>query len=325
MRRVILLFLVTLGAWPATAAQREVAITFDDLPATHSGADTMNYVTDRLLATIRENRIPAIGFVTEAKLYEGERLDPKRVDLLRQWLDAGLELGNHTFSHIAIDRASLAEYQEDVIRGEKVTSALLAERGKKLRYFRHTQLRTGPTPAYKQELDRFLAARGYTVAPVTIDNNEYIFADVYSRARSRGDDATMKRVAGAYLIYMKDIFTFFEQLSKDFLGYELKQTLLLHANELNADYFDELVVMMKQRGYRFISLEQALRDPAYGQLEAQSTKGLSWLHRWMLAKGQKMRPEPLEPESIRRLFRTYPRGTSRRATLSQPRRGWPRA
>ena len=79
--------------------------------------------------------------------------------------------------------------------------------------------------------------------------------------------------------------------------------LLLHANELNADYFDDLVRMMRNRGYAFITLEEALKDKAYGLADAQTTRGLSWIHRWMIAKGQPMRPEPGEPEFITALFR----------------------
>jgi hypothetical protein len=115
----------------------------------------------------------------------------------------------------------------------------------------------------------------------------------------------MRRVAEAYIEYMDEIFAFFEKLSREFLGYEVKQTLLLHANELNADYFDELVRMMRKRGYAFVSLEDALKDKAYALPDAQAKMGLSWLHRWMLAKGLQMRPEPTEPEWVASLHRSY--------------------
>jgi peptidoglycan-N-acetylglucosamine deacetylase len=310
MRKSIFAFAITiclLAPIPAAnqttdkESRREIAITFDDLPATHSDLNKLTAITQELLRKLKANKVPAIGFVNEFRLnVPSERA--ARTGLLKMWLDAGFELGNHTYSHIAIDRATIAEYKNDVIRGETVIKKLLGEKGMKLRYFRHTQLRTGPTPEYKNALDRFLAERGYTVAPVTIDNNDYIFADVYARAKARGDKETVKRVADAYIPYMESIFDFFEKLSIDGLGYEVKQTLLLHANEINADYFDELASMMKRRGYKFISLDQALKDRAYGLPDAQVKMGLSWIHRWMIAKGMQMRPEPREPEFIARLF-----------------------
>jgi peptidoglycan-N-acetylglucosamine deacetylase len=287
--------------------RREVVVTVDDLPATHGDLARMTEVTRRLLEKIGRNKVPAIGFVNERRLYPGGELDQRYLALLQMWLDAGLELGNHTYSHISIDQSPLEAYQADVIRGETHTRRLLEARGRKLKYFRHTQLRTGPTLEYKAGLAAFLAGRGYTVAPVTIDNNDYIFASVYGEAKMRGDRATMKQIADAYIPYMEKVFAHFEKLSAGFLGYEVKQTLLIHANDLNADYFDELAQMMRRRGYRFISLDEALKDKAYALPDAQTNKGLSWIHRWMLAKGLAMQPEPLEPEFVNRQFQALQR------------------
>lgn len=52
---------------------------------------------DRLLYGSLAERITATGFVNGSKL-EGEKgSEPWRVQLLQTWLDAGFELGNHTF------------------------------------------------------------------------------------------------------------------------------------------------------------------------------------------------------------------------------------
>lgn len=294
------------GANSAQKTGREVAVTFDDLPASYGDGDLLRLtaITKRLLDSIKRNNVPAIGFVNEAKLHRPNQIK-ERTALLQRWLDAGLDLGNHTYSHIAIDQVPLSAYQEDVIRGETVIRSLLAEKGRKLKYFRHTQLRTGPTPEYKKGLEQFLASRGYTIAPVTIDNNDFMFAAVYGEAKMRGDTATMKRVADAYVPYMESVFEFFEKLSVDFLGYEVKQTLLLHANDLNADHFDDLVKMMRKRGYSFITLDEALKDKAYQLPDALDKKGLSWIHRWMKAKGMEIRPEPSEPKHVSDLFQAY--------------------
>jgi len=160
-----------------------IALTFDDFPA------RAPYVTDRLIAQLHAAHAPAIAFVNEVKVRgTGDRR-------LREWLDAGLELGNHTYSHVSIDSVPFERYRDDLIRGETVTRALLAQRGERLRYFRHPQLHTGPTAEYKRKLDALLAERGYTVAPVTIDTDDFIFAAVYERAKARGDTATMNAVA----------------------------------------------------------------------------------------------------------------------------------
>ena len=283
---------------------REVAVTFDDLPGTRQPENLTHqkYVTENLLAKIKAAGVPTIGFVNEHRIVRYGEVD-ERIELLKKWLDDGHELGNHTFSHIAINTNTFEEYTRDLIRGEPVTTMLLAQRGMKLRYYRHTQLRTGPTDEYRLKLAKFLKERGYTVAPVTIDNNEYIYTIIYSDAKKKGDKALQKRIVDSYVEYMEKIFEHFEKLSVEFLGREVKQTLLLHANEINADHFDKIAAMMKRRSYEFITLEDALKDPAYKLPEVTSRRGLSWLHRWMLAKGLKMKEEPQQPDWVNELFR----------------------
>ncbi len=171
--KLTILFVLT-GAF-AVGQTREVALTFDDLPASQRG-DTFvfqKYVTDKLLERLKAEKVPAIGFVNESRIVRYGEID-KRTELLKQWLDAGFELGNHTFSHVAIDAVSFDAYVADLIRGETITTMLLEQKRKKLRFYRHTQLRTGPTEEYRQKLDKFLRDRGYIVAPVTIDNNDYV-------------------------------------------------------------------------------------------------------------------------------------------------------
>jgi peptidoglycan-N-acetylglucosamine deacetylase len=291
-----LAFVVPVFAEPSPVPPREIAITFDDLPAPDGDLATLRTITKRLLATVRAEQIPTIGFVNEEKLFVRGEMDA-RTDLLRQWLDAGAQLGNHTYSHIGIANVPFEAYAEDLVRGETVTRLLLAERGQKLRHFRHTQLRTGPTQEYRARLDALLEQRGYVTAPVTIDNNDYVFARAYSRA----DAATRRRLVAEYVPYLERVVAHFEELSQGFLGRPMKHTLLLHANELNADHLPAIVAMLRKRGYRFISLDDALTDPAYRLPEAQSTRGISWLHRWMLAKGLPMREEPLEADWVRAL------------------------
>jgi peptidoglycan/xylan/chitin deacetylase (PgdA/CDA1 family) len=290
------------GAMQAPPRSRAVAFTFDDLPATRSRwLVPMQEMTARLLRTLSREQVPATGFVNESMLVAGDEV-AARTALLEAWLDAGFDLGNHTYSHVSIDQVPFATYKADLIRGETVIRRLLGARGRQLRYFRHPQLRTGPTAEYKAALDALLTERGYRVAPVTIDNNDFMFADVYARARDRGDRTTMERVAQAYVPYMQSVFAHFEQLSRRFLGYEVEQILLLHANQLNADHVGDLIAMLRKRGYRFITLDAALQDPAYALPDAQAARGLSWLHRWMLAKGLPVQNEPVEPPFVRELF-----------------------
>jgi peptidoglycan/xylan/chitin deacetylase (PgdA/CDA1 family) len=289
-------------------SSRKIAITFDDLPAASVPArqtcdlDALKTNTAKLLATLTSRVVPVVGFVNEGRICKG--LGPEALPtLLNMWLDAGAELGNHTFSHVDIDVTTVDAYEADIIRGEAVTSKLLSERGRSLRYFRYPFLNTGRDQNTKTAIDSFLGKRGYTVAPVTIGSNEWIFAAIYADAKERGDLSTMQLVTDAYVPYMERVLSYFERASSRLFGREIDQVLLLHATALNADSLDQLIAMLHSRGYWFVTLAEALQDPAYGTPDNYlGSEGISCLLRWAQELKMLMAPRPAEPPVIRNLY-----------------------
>jgi len=306
--RFPLLFLaaLTLGGADAAPPARQMVITFDDLPTTSVLPQTVaarESLTVKLLDAIVAHRVPAIGFVNAVKLGADDGgVDPRMVGLLTRWLEAGMELGNHTYSHPDLHSTTLADFEADLVRGEIVLRGLLETRGQRLRFFRHPFLHTGRDLATRDSLVDFLAARGERVAPVTIDNSDYVFAAAYGRARMRGDSAGTERIRAAYLDYMEAVVGFYEAQSTAILGRDLPQILLLHASRLNADCFDALARRLEDRGYRFISLEHALADEAYRSPDSYTgPAGITWLHRWALTRGMPgstFRGEPEVPDWV---------------------------
>ncbi|HEX8071292.1 MAG TPA: polysaccharide deacetylase family protein [Pyrinomonadaceae bacterium] len=316
-RRVVLLvgLLAALAGVASGQARagRRVAVTFDDLPLSQDGGRTdvatLRALTTQLLRTLGERRVPAVGFVNENKLRRGDE-QAARTAVLKLWVDAGLELGNHTYSHASFYRTPLPAFKDEVLKGEETTARLLAARGQKLRYFRHPFLHTGPDLATKEAFEQFLTARGYRVAPVTIDNMEWIFAQAYAEARAAGDAATMRRVAAEYVPYMERVFEFYERLSVELFGREVPQVLLLHANALNAEHGARLLAMIERRGYRFITLDEALTDEAYRSPDNYTGPvGISWLQRWAVTRGQPFRKEPALPPYMQRFDSTSASGS----------------
>jgi peptidoglycan/xylan/chitin deacetylase (PgdA/CDA1 family) len=300
---VILAGLLFTGMISAQSIQREIAITIDDLPVVSTRRDLKNRqeITKKLLAHIRKAKIPAIGFVNENKLYTNDKRDEAQIDLLRMWLDAGLELGNHTYSHRSLNRISLDDYEADFLKGEIITKELLKKRNRSIRFFRHPFLQTGRTIEIKAEFDSFLKERGYAIAPISFDNADYIFSAAYDKAFDKDDKKLMKQVGEAYVPYMESKLGYWERQSQKLFGREIKQTLLIHANFINSDYLDDLAMMFKKRGYKFVSLQDALKDDAYRLRDTYiGPAGISWLHRWALEKGREyiIQDEPKVPEFV---------------------------
>lgn len=287
--------------------QKQVAVTIDDVPyVSKATRDIAGQIikTQQLLKTISAHNIPAVGFVNAGKLFPGGKKNQGKIDMLQMWLDAGLELGNHTYGHKDLHKVSWDEFKEDIIKGETIVKEVVQKKGKKFRYFRHPFLHTGRSLEIKQKCEAFLKNRGYTVAPVTHDNSEWMYARAYDNAILKGDAQLQKRIVESYISYMESKFEYFERQSKELFGYHIHKVLLLHSNNLNADHLEKLVLMLKKRGYRFISLGEALKDKAYSSADTYTGPGgITWLHRWAITMGKKgafFKGEPEVPEFIKK-------------------------
>jgi peptidoglycan/xylan/chitin deacetylase (PgdA/CDA1 family) len=281
-------------------AQRAIAITIDDLPAGSANSMTGSEIvemTTKLLGTLRDQKVPAIGFVNEQKLYKFGEVDD-RIKALSLWVDNGFELGNHTYAHTSLNRVTLQAWEEEVIRGETVTRLLLSEHKMRLRFLRHPYLDAGLDLQTRREAEAFLSSRGYRVAPVTMDAWDWMYAGVYEDARKRGDTALQQQLVSSYLSYTTTVFDYYEKLSKNLFGYEPKQVLLLHGNWLEADHIGELLELLRKRGYQFVTLEDALSDGAYSTPDEYVGEGTGWLDHWAITRGQPAQNSPVFPQWV---------------------------
>ncbi len=289
------------------AQKKQVCFTIDDMPlVTYGITDTVyqKRMMDKIISALKSSGIPAMGFVNEFKLFNNNQLIPFQVQLLKSWLAAGLDLGNHTYSHPDYNTLSSANFFKEIIKGEQVTRKLMTEHNKKLAYFRHPFLHVGDTKAKSDSLNQFLTAHHYVAAPVTFDNADYLFAVAYKRAQDKKDDKLIKQIGDDYISYMEQKVLYFEKQSQALFARQIKQILLLHANALNADYLPALASMFQKNNYEFISLPQALQDEVYQTpITVYGKWGISWIDRWALSLGKKgdfFKDEPQTPEYIGR-------------------------
>ncbi|MEJ1968644.1 MAG: polysaccharide deacetylase family protein [Rhizomicrobium sp.] len=260
-----------------------MSLTFDDLP-TLSLSDDMAYkreTTSELLAGLMRHHIPATGFVNEIKLTGTDHDD--RVALLERWLDAGMDLGNHTYAHLSLDKTPVDAYIADVLQGEAVTRPLLTARGRTLRWFRYPYLETGLTADVRQTFETWLAAHGYRVAPVTLENSDWQFAIPYDDAVLRNDAVAAAHIRQEYLAYTVDMVRWYRKAASVLLGRRPALVFLLHASRLNADCIDQLIAVLHNNRLRAVTLDRAMRDPAYAIADTYAgPDGDEWLSRWSL-------------------------------------------
>jgi peptidoglycan/xylan/chitin deacetylase (PgdA/CDA1 family) len=259
------------------------------------------------LATLAAHHAAAIGFVNEIKLNVPNERDA-RAAVLQQWLAAGMELGNHTYSHPALSETETNKYEDDFVRGTVITSGLMKPSGKTERYFRYPYLDTGRGKTQRDAIVAFYSSRGFINAPVTVQNQDWLFNVPYAEALAKHDDAEQKRIADAYIQHSTDTLAYAENLSRQSFGREIPQIMLLHADQLNADMLDAVLTLFEKHGYRFVTLDQALQDPAYATADDYvGPEGLTWLERWQLALGKPIRPD--EPKAAQWAREAYKRIT----------------
>jgi peptidoglycan/xylan/chitin deacetylase (PgdA/CDA1 family) len=295
----------------SAAPQRKVVITIDDVP----GAIPYNDYDVGTLAQVREinrgitealkkHHAWAIGFVNERKVQVKSERDA-RAAMLQLWLDSGLSLGNHTYTHLDFNDNSLMKYEDDTVRGDTITRPLMAAAGQTEKYFRHPYLDTGPTEESRTAFEQFLSDRDYTVAPVTVEDADYLFNDVLAYAREQKDKKLAERTREAYFDYFDQSFDYEEAASRALFQREIPQVLLMHDDQLNAENMDALLDRLERRGYTFVTLDDAMSDPAYLTKNLYiGSAGISWLERWRLAFGLKIEkdsgPEP--PDWAQKIF-----------------------
>lgn len=291
-----ILFFIGVCSQAGLAQKRTVAITLDDLPVAGTKdpieAESINR---SIIGSLDRHNAPGTAFVIEKNVQEiGQTVGEK---ILRQWVQHGHELGNHSFSHSDFDQLTVAEIEREIVSGEKSFGAVLREVGKQPRYFRFPMNHAGETVAKHGAVASFLLQRGYTVATCTIDNTDYLFNRAYLVMLSRKDTTSAERLRAEYLAYTSSEIDYYSNLNTQVFGYEPPQVMLLHANRLNADTIEQLLTLFEAKQYTFVSLEKAQSDPAFRTPDNfVSQYGPMWGYRWAAERhvrvDGKREPEP---------------------------------
>lgn len=291
----------------ANPKNKKMAIGFVSIPPvdrSDNAPSDSNSTAAILIEKLKAHKVPAIGFLLGAAISDGEKLLPVRAEIVRNWRDAGLEIGIGGYKHIWFHDTKFEDYVANAELNEKFAKQILGEKNLKLRYFSYPFLNTGKTIEDKNRFEKWLAERDLKSIKYTFDNSEWMYSFAYDIARKDNDAAKMRQIRGEFLEYMAKMLAHHEAYSQEMFTRDIAQTLVLTPSRLVADSADDLFGMFEKNGYEFVSMEAAQADKAYQTPEsfAGVKAGISWFERWQMAQGKKLRDEPQVNPEIEKIW-----------------------
>ncbi len=244
----------------AQQPQLEVAITVDDLPQ-HGDLPpgvTRSDIAKRFIATFKAKGVPEVyGFMNAKRIGD----DPDRSASLKLWVDAGLPLGSHTFSHIDLTAHSAEEFDAEVAANEPFLQTLMGARD--WHWFRYPYLHEGDTLEKRHAVRKYLQEHNYKVAEVTLDFEDYAWNNPYARCVAKQDSESIAWLKQSYLSTAAEYISLGQKMAVQLYGRDIKHVLLLHTGAFDSVMLSDLLDLLTKQGFHFVTLPEAEKDPAY--------------------------------------------------------------
>lgn len=276
----------------------ELAITVDDLP--RHGPDvpgvSRTAIHQRMLEAFAKHRVPAVTGFVNAK---GASEHPEDREALRAWVAAGHLLANHTYSHVDASTVALEPWLADLEANEALLRSLMGEPAARWKLLRFPYLREGKDLAGRATLRAEIARRGYRLAPVTIDFYDWAYQPAYARCLAKKDEKAMAALREDYLDQASAALLWADAAARELMGRPTKQVLLLHVGHFSSLMMDELLSLYEKRGARFVTLDDALADPAVsGEIDDPAIPFGTVFNQRRRARGTRSPVLPTPPDTL---------------------------
>lgn len=263
-----------------------LAVTIDDLPESGTTAPGISRIeiAQAIIHVLKTNGVEAYGFANGYYLKDR----PQETAILKDWMAAGFPLGNHTRDHLDLRASDAAAYIDNIESEAELLRGLNASsRGATVGQlaFRYPYLQEGETLAKRDAIRTYLAARGYRIAPVTVDYSDWAWNSAYQRCLSQTDDKKAKWLEVHAIDSADHMLHSAQSLAKLLYHRDIPQILLIHCNYFTSRILDRLLKHWRAQGVQFIGLTEALEDPVYSvNPNVAYTDGLRFLEQTVRAR-----------------------------------------
>ncbi|MGN7932097.1 polysaccharide deacetylase family protein [Sphingopyxis sp. 22461] len=255
MRLWLAIFFLLL-AQPAHA-QKQIALSFDDVPR-HAGAFfAPDERAQRIIAELKKAKAPqAVFFVVPGAIGQGDGVGG--AERIAAYVAAGHVIANHSNSHKRLSTTDTAAYLADLDAAE----VWLKGRPGYRPWFRFPFLDEGGKDKAKRDALRTgLAARGLCNGYVTAESSDWHLENLAREAVQAGKTIDRKALGDLYVSWHVEAADFADAMMRRVTGRQPVQMLLLHETDLAALHIGDLVRALRNAGWTVVSADTAYADP----------------------------------------------------------------
>ncbi|HJQ68014.1 MAG TPA: lipopolysaccharide heptosyltransferase II [Blastocatellia bacterium] len=207
---------------------------------------------EKLVAALKQNDMPpVVAFVA------GHQLD---MALAETWSKSGNILGNMTYSRKKARKRPAQDFIEDIARNDRLLAEYGSARGRH-NYFRFPYLKPNRDPQTREQVRAYLKKHNYLEVSATIDCQDNRFSQLSCAAAARGDQTCVNLIKAHFKSLLLDKTLKARRAAKKMADREVKHILVIGATQFTCDNLAEMIAWYRSMGARFITLEEAMRDP----------------------------------------------------------------
>lgn len=249
-----LIAFVLIAIAPAAAAQKRIALTFDDTPRGVGAFFNTDERSKRLVAALRKARVEQAAFFVNP----GNVHAPADEAVVDRYVRAGHVIADHSFSHPHLNQLAAADYLADVDKAE----AWLKPRPGRRPWFRYPFLDEGGKDKAKRDAVRAgLAERGLTNGYVTAEGSDWNIEQLTVDAKKAGKTIDMAALRDLYVETHVHAADFADALMVRTIGRSPPHVMLLHETDIAALYIADLVEALRADGWEIVTADVAYADP----------------------------------------------------------------
>ena len=278
LRRLLLPLLILLLLPVQAAAQKMIALSFDDAPRGRGAFFTPDDRTQRIIAELKKANAPqAVFFVNPGAIGQGDGVGGE--ERIAAYVASGHVIANHSNSHPRLSTTDTAAYLADIDAAELWLKGRPGYRP----WFRFPFLDEGGKDKAKRDALRAgLAARGLRNGYVTAESSDWHLEALTREAAKAGKPIDRKALGDLYVSWHVEAADFADAMMERVIGRQPVQILLLHETDLAALHIGDLVRALRKAGWTVVSADAAYTDPIGAEMpdtpsaNGTLTEALAW-------------------------------------------------